>query len=90
MNFLTFTKTIHLVSLNFESAFHLVRYFAQSGLKTQLNTLNSAYLWGVTLAITLICCAVKFLPVMLVARVCNNKAVAWGWGGVGLYFILCG
>ena len=43
--------------------FLLPLYFAQSGLRTQLWSLDTWALWGTCLALFLIACVAKFVPV---------------------------
>eukprot|EP01012_Entosiphon_sulcatum_P040865 TRINITY_DN545_c0_g1_i1.p1 TRINITY_DN545_c0_g1~~TRINITY_DN545_c0_g1_i1.p1 ORF type:complete len:548 (+),score=103.97 TRINITY_DN545_c0_g1_i1:151-1794(+) len=48
--------------------FFLPLYFANSGLRTQLNTLDTGKMWGIVVAVLLIATACKFVPVALVSR----------------------
>lgn len=48
--------------------FFLPLYFANSGLNTNIGSLNTGYLWGSTIAIILIASAVKFVPATLCTK----------------------
>ena len=45
--------------------FLLPLYFAQSGLRTQLWSLDTWALWGTCVALFVIACVAKFVPVLL-------------------------
>lgn len=50
-------------------------YFANSGIKTNIGTLDSGRYWGITLAIIAIACVAKFLPACL----CSKLVTGRGW-----------
>ncbi len=53
--------------------FLLPLYFASSGIKTNLGSLNSGLLWGYTIAIIGLASAAKFLPSLLVGKLCTGR-----------------
>jgi hypothetical protein len=48
-------------------------FFASSGIRTDIGTLNSWRLWGITLAIILIACVAKFAPGCLLTKVVAKR-----------------
>lgn len=52
-------------------------YFVNSGVKTNIGTLNTIRLWGITLAITLLACMAKFLPSCLMTRLLTRRSWAF-------------
>ena len=49
-------------------------FFASSGIRTNIGTLNSWRLWGITLAIIVIACIAKFTPGCLLTKVVAKRS----------------
>lgn len=48
-------------------------FFANSGIRTDIGTLDSARYWGITLAIIGIACFAKFTPTCLVGKLVTKR-----------------
>lgn len=59
------------VSLCYSSPFSL--YFANSGLRTRLDLLNTGQVWWTLLVLILLASAAKIIPVTLICKLCTKK-----------------
>jgi Kef-type K+ transport system membrane component KefB len=63
-----------MLLLSFAEEVLLPLYFANSGIRTNIGTLDTGRYWGITLAIILIATCAKFVPACLVTKWISGRS----------------